>query len=149
MSGLSGSLESLRTRRARFLAGVTVVAAGLGLLYVILSSAEQRSWSSAEGTVQERLRSGKSHEVKVEYPLPDGSTQVVTLAENGPARHPGDRVTVRYDLVDGRVAGAALADNDQAHWVVGVMLGLVVLGGISVNVLAWLPRRPEETSPGH
>ncbi|WP_143035856.1 DUF3592 domain-containing protein [Lentzea fradiae] len=137
--------RTLRSRRGRFLAGLALAAAVAGLVFVLRSSAEQRSWESSEGTVRERLRSGKSFQVKVEYPLPDGSRQVATLAENGPARHPGDRVTVRYDLENGQVADAALADNDQAHRVVGVMLGVVVLGGISVNVLAWAPRRRSRT----
>lgn len=94
--------------------------------------------------MQERLKSGKSVSVKVEYPLPDGTRQVATLSENGPARHPGEHVTVRYDLENGRVVDAALADNDQAHWVAGGMLGFLVLGGIFANLIAWAPEpRPE------
>ncbi|WP_158102652.1 DUF3592 domain-containing protein [Lentzea kentuckyensis] len=136
--------KSLKSRTGRFVAGIVLVGAVAGLAFVISSSAEQRSWATAEGTVQERLKSGKSASVKVEYPLPDGTKQVTTLSENGPARHPGERVTVRYDLENGRVVDAALADNDQAHWVVGVMLGLVILGGIFANFIAWAPRpRPE------
>lgn len=134
-------MEKVKSRRGRLLAGLSLVGALIGLVIVLQSAAEQRSWASAEGTVQERLKSGKSASVRVEYPLPDGSRQVATLSENGPARHPGERVTVRYDLEDGRVVDAALADNDQAFWVVGVMLGVVVLGGIFLNLVAWTPAR--------
>ncbi|MEU6155061.1 DUF3592 domain-containing protein [Actinosynnema sp. NPDC047251] len=132
--------KSLRSTTGRVVAGVVLVGAVLGLVIVLRSSAEQRSWASAEGTVQERTRSGKSTSVKVEYPLPDGTTQVATLSENGPIRNVGERVTVRYDLVDGRVVDAALADNDQAHWVTGGMLGVVVLGAMVANLLAWAPK---------
>lgn len=65
---------------------------------------------------------------------------MATLSENGPARHAGERVTVRYDLENGRVADAAPADNDEAYWVLGGMLGSVVLGGVCMNLLAWAPR---------
>jgi hypothetical protein len=65
---------------------------------------------------------------------------VATLSENGPARHPGDRVTVRYDLENGEVVDAALADNDEAHWVAGGMLGVVILGAMFANFLAWAPK---------
>lgn len=112
----------------------------VGLVLVIRSSTEQRSWASAEGTVQERLKSGKSVSVKVEYPLPDGTKQVATLSENGSAHHPGERVTVRYDLENGRVVDAALADNDQVFWVLGSMLGVVILGSLFFNLIAWAPK---------
>ncbi|WP_434444915.1 hypothetical protein [Lentzea sp. E54] len=130
----------MKSRRGRIVAGIVLVGAVVGLVFVIRSATEQRSWSSTEGTVQERLRSGKSFSVRVAYPLPDGTQQVATLSENGPARHPGERVTVRYDLENGRVVDAALADNDQAHWVAGGMLGVVILGGIFANLIAWAPR---------
>ncbi|USX54791.1 DUF3592 domain-containing protein [Lentzea sp. HUAS12] len=133
----------MKSRRGRLLAGLSLVGALIGLVIVLQSAAEQRSWASAEGTVQERLKSGKSVSVRVEYPLPDGSRQVATLSENGPARQPGERVTVRYDLQDGKVVDAALADNDQAFCVVGVMLGVVVLGGIFLNLVAWTPERED------
>jgi hypothetical protein len=136
--------SSLKSRRARFWSGFVLVGAVVGLVIVLQSSAEQRSWASAEGTVLERLKSGKSVSVKVEYPLPDGTAQVATLSENGPARHPGERVTVRYDLENGRVVDAALADNDEAHWVVGIMLGVVILGALFANLLTWVPRRKVE-----
>ena len=132
--------NTLKSRRARFWSGFVLVGAVVGLVIVLQSSAEQRSWASAEGTVRERLKSGKSVSVKVEYPLPDGTSQVATLSENGPARHPGERVTVRYDLENGRVVDAALADNDEAHWVVGIMLGVVILGGIFASLIAWAPK---------
>ncbi|WP_189253832.1 DUF3592 domain-containing protein [Lentzea flava] len=132
--------KSLKSGTGRFVAGIVLVGAIAGLAFVISSSADQRSWASAEGTVQERLRSGKSFSVKVEYPLPDGTKQVATLSENGPARHPGDRVTVRYDLENGKVVDAALADNDEAHWVAGGMLGVVILGAMFANLIAWAPR---------
>ncbi|MEV0675225.1 DUF3592 domain-containing protein [Actinosynnema sp. NPDC050436] len=136
--------NSLKSRTGRFMAGVVLVGAIAGLVLVIRSSAEQRSWAGTEGTVQERIRSGKSFSVRVEYALPDGARQEATLSENGPARHPGDRVTVRYDLEDGRVVDAALADNDQAHWVTGGMLGVVALGGLYLNFRAWASRRRPE-----
>ncbi|SEQ92413.1 hypothetical protein SAMN05216188_106230 [Lentzea xinjiangensis] len=65
------------------------MAAAAGPAVVLRSSAEQRSWASAEGAVQQRLRSGRSVSVEVAYPLPDGTRQVTTLSENGPARHLG------------------------------------------------------------
>ncbi|MEU0880543.1 DUF3592 domain-containing protein [Lentzea sp. NPDC005914] len=130
----------MKSRTGRFVAGLVLVGAVGGLALVIQSSTEQRSWASAEGTVQERLKSGKSVSVKVEYPLPDGTKQVATLSENGPARNPGDRVTVRYDLENGRVVDAALADNDQAHWVAGGMLGVLALGAVFANLIAWTPK---------
>ncbi|SER27658.1 DUF3592 domain-containing protein [Lentzea albida] len=136
-------MAKVKSRRGRLLAGLSLVGALIGLVILLQSATEQRSWPSAEGTVQERLKSGKSASVRVEYPLPDGSRQVATLSENGPARHPGERVTVRYDLEDGEVVDAALADNDQAFWVVGVMLGVVVLGGIFLNLVAWTPVRED------
>ncbi|MGZ3147157.1 hypothetical protein ACVDFE_35205 [Lentzea chajnantorensis] len=126
---------------ARTVSGLVLAGAVLGLVLLVQSATEQRSWAGSEGTVQERLKSGKSVSVKVEYPLPDGTRQVATLSENGPARNPGDRVTVRYDLRDGRVVSAALADNDQAHRVVGGMLGVVVLGALFANLVVWVPRR--------
>ncbi|MCE6999056.1 DUF3592 domain-containing protein [Saccharothrix sp. S26] len=129
--------KSSKSGVGRVVAAVVLVGAVIGLVLVIRSAVEQRSWASAEGTVRERLRSGKSFSVEVEYPLPDGAKQVSTLSENGPARHPGDRVTVRYDLEDGRVVDAALADNDQAHWVAGVLLGVLVLGALLANFMAW------------
>lgn len=132
-------VRSVKSRAGRVVAGVVLVGAIAGLVLVIRSSVEQRSWDSAEGTVQERLRSGKSYSVKVKYPLPDGTKQVATLSENGPARQPGERVTVRYDLEDGRVVDAALADNDEAHWVAGGMLGVLALGAIFANLVAWAP----------
>ncbi|MGW6929968.1 hypothetical protein ACWGE0_07835 [Lentzea sp. NPDC054927] len=135
--------DSVKSRRGRFVTGLVLVGAVIGLLVVIGSSMEQRSWASSEGTVQERLKSGKSASVKVEYTLPDGTKQVATLSENGPARHPGERVTVRYDLENGRVVDAALADNDEAHLVVGVMLGVVILGSLFLNLIAWRPKKPE------
>ncbi|GHH40750.1 hypothetical protein GCM10017774_34660 [Lentzea cavernae] len=135
---------SVKSRRGRLVSGLVLVGAVIGLVVVLQSAAQQRSWASSEGTVQERLKSGKSASVRVEYALPDGSRQVATLSENGPARQAGERVTVRYDLVDGRVVDAALADNDEAFWVMGVMLGVVILGGIGMNLIAWAPRRDDD-----
>lgn len=129
--------KSLKSGTGRIVAGIALAGAIIGLVLVIRSSAEQRSWASADGTVQERLRSGKSYSVQVEYPLPDGTKQVATLSENGPARQPGERVTVRYDLQNGKVTEAALADNDEAHWVWGIMLGVVALGALFANFVAW------------
>jgi hypothetical protein len=130
-------VAKLKSRPGRFVAGVLLVGAVWGLVGVIQASTEQKSWASTEGTVQERLKSGKSVSVKVEFGLPDGSKQVATLSENGPARQPGERVTVRYDLQNGKVTEAALADNDQAHWVWGIILGVVVLGALFANFVAW------------
>ncbi|SFR04042.1 hypothetical protein SAMN04488564_102440 [Lentzea waywayandensis] len=136
--------KSLKSSTGRVVSGLVLVGAIWGLSLVIQASAEQRSWASTEGTVQERLKSGKSASVKVEFPLPDGTKQTMTLSENGPARNPGDRVTVRYDLEEGRVVEAALADNDEAHWVTGVMLGLVALGALVATLIAWVPKRRAE-----
>ena len=136
--------KSLKSQTGRVVAGIVLVGAIIGLVLLIRSSTEQKSWASTEGVVQERLKSGKSVSVKVEYPLPDGTKQVTVLSENGPARQPGERVTVRYDLENGEVVAAALADNDQAHWVAGGMLGFVILGALFANFIAWAPRpRPE------
>ncbi|MGW4111235.1 hypothetical protein ACWEFJ_10180 [Actinosynnema sp. NPDC004786] len=129
--------KSMRSRTGRVVAGLVLVGALAGLVLVIRSAVEQRSWADAEGVVRERLRSGKSYSVEVAYRLPDGTEQVTTLSENGPARNPGDRVTVRYDLEGGRVVAAALADNDQAHWVAGGLLGVLALGAIVANLTAW------------
>ncbi|GGS33402.1 MULTISPECIES: DUF3592 domain-containing protein [Actinokineospora] len=131
----------LKSRGGRIVAALVLVGSVVGLVSVIRSATEQQSWASAPGVVQERIREGKSFSVKVAYRLPDGSEQVATLSENGPAREPGEQVTVRYDLADGKVVDAALADNDQAFWVGGVMLGVLVLGALFANLIVWAPRR--------
>jgi hypothetical protein len=131
---------SIGSRTGRFVAGIVLLGAIGGLALVIRSATEQRSWASTEGVVQERLKSGKSVSVKVEFPASDGTKQTEVLSENGPARHPGDHVTVRYDVENGRVVEAALADNDQAHWVTGGILGVVVLGALFANLIAWMSR---------
>ncbi|MFC7616014.1 hypothetical protein ACFQV2_23575 [Actinokineospora soli] len=109
------------------------------------------------GVVQERMRSGKSFEVRVAYTVPGGGEQEAVLSENGPARHPGERVTVRYDLREGRVVDAALADNDEAFWVGGGILAFLAFGTLVMNVIAWLPaprtengtkRSPPAPTPG-
>ncbi|SDJ18526.1 hypothetical protein SAMN04488074_101735 [Lentzea albidocapillata subsp. violacea] len=133
--------KSVKSRTGRVVSGLMLAGAVVGLVIVLQVSAEQRSWASAEATVLERLKSGRSASVKVEYPLPDGSKQVATLSENGSAHHPGERVTVRYDLRDGRVVDAALADNDQVFWVLGVMLGVLAAGSVGMNLIAWAPPR--------
>jgi hypothetical protein len=133
--------RSLRSHSGRRVAAFALAAALLGLVLVISSSAEQRSWPSAQALVQERIKEGKSVSVRVAFALPDGREQVMRLSENGPARHPGERVTVRYELQDGQVVDAALADNDQAFWVIGGMLALLVLAGVVVNIVAWVPHR--------
>lgn len=132
--------KSLKSGTGRFIAAIVLLGAVGGLVLVMRASAEQHSWSSTEGVVQERLKSGKSVSVKVEFPLPDGTKQTMTLSENGSAHPPGEHVTVRYDLENGRVADAALADNDQVHWVTGIMLGLLALGSLFANLIAWVPR---------
>lgn len=132
--------KSMKSRTGRLVAGLVLVGAIGGLVLVIRASTEQRSWDSTEGTVQERLKSGKSVSVKVEFPLPDGTKQIAIMSENGPARQPGEHVTVRYDLENGRVVDAALADNDEAHWVAGGMLGVLALGALFANLTAWAPR---------
>jgi len=136
--------KSVKSLTGRVVSGLVLVGAVVGLVIVLQSAAEQRSWASAEATVLERIKSGKSASVKVEYPLPDGTTQVQTLSENGSAHERGTRVTVRYDLRDGRVVDSALADNDQVFWVLGVMLGVVALGSLGMNLIAWTrARRPQ------
>ncbi|MDT7788911.1 MAG: hypothetical protein QOF58_7330 [Pseudonocardiales bacterium] len=128
---------SLKSRSGRFVVAVVLVGAVGGLVLVLRASAEQHSWASTDGVVQERLKSGKSVSVKVEFPLPDGTKQTMTLSENGSAHPPGEHVAVRYDLENGRVVDAALADNDQAHWVTGIMLGVLALGAVFANLIAW------------
>ncbi|RDI32049.1 hypothetical protein DFR72_103450 [Lentzea flaviverrucosa] len=133
--------KPMKSRRGRFVSRLVLAGAVVGLVVVLQSAAEQRSWASAEATVLERLKSGKSVSLKIEYSLPDGSKQVETLSENGSAHQPGTRVAVRYDLRDGRVVDSALADNDQAFWVLGVMLGVVALGALGMNLVAWAAQR--------
>ncbi|MET9225940.1 DUF3592 domain-containing protein [Lentzea sp. NPDC003310] len=133
--------KTLKSRSGRLLSGLVLAGAVIGLVTVLQTAREQHSWASAEATVLERIKSGKSASVKVEYPLPDGSRQTATLSENGSAHEAGTRVTVRYDLRDGRVADAALADNDQVFWVLGVMLGVLVLSSVGANLIAWTPVR--------
>lgn len=133
--------NTVKSRKGRFLAGLVLVGAAVGLVVVLQTATEQHSWASAEAVVQERIKSGKSASVRVEYTLPDGTRQVQTLSENGSAHEQGSRVEVRYDLVDGRVADAALADNDQVFWVLGVMLGALTLGSVVMNLIAWAPQR--------
>lgn len=108
---------------------MVLVGAILGLVFVICSATELDSWASAEGGVQERLKSGKCISLKVEYPLPDGTKQVETLSENGSAHQPGERVTVGYDLENGRVVDSALADTDQVHWVLGAVRAEICIHG--------------------
>ena len=134
-------MANVKSQQGRTLAGLVLAGAVLGLVIVLQSGAEQRSWASAEGTVQERQKSDKRMWLRIEYPLPDGSRQVATLPENGPARLPGERVTVRYDLEDGKVVDATLGDDDQVYWVLGAVLGVAALGGIFLNVVAWTPAR--------
>lgn len=131
----------MKSRTGRFVSGLVLVGAAVGLVVVLQTATEQHSWASAEATVQERIKSGKSASVRVEYALPDGTKQVQTLSENGSAHEQGSRVEVRYDLVDGRVVDAALADNDQVFWVLGVMLGALTLGSVVMNLIAWAPQR--------
>jgi hypothetical protein len=130
----------VKSRSGRTVVGVVLAGTLIGLWMIISSAIEQHSWASTRGVVLERFREGaKSASVEVSYRLPDGREQVATLSENGPARHPGEQVEVRYDLRDGQVVDAALADNDEAFWVAGGMLGLMALGGLVLNVRAWLP----------
>ncbi|MGW6442517.1 hypothetical protein [Lentzea sp. NPDC055074] len=133
--------KTVKSRTGRFVSGLVLVGAVVGLVIVLRSAAEQQSWASTEATVQERIKSGKSASVRVEYALPDGTKQVQTLSENGSAHETGTRVTVRYDLRDGRVVDAALADNDQVFWVLGVMLSVLALGSVGMNLIAWTPQR--------
>ncbi|MDX3659353.1 hypothetical protein PV646_18765 [Streptomyces sp. ID05-26A] len=133
--------KTVKSRTGRFVSGLVLVGAAVGLVVVLQTATEQHSWASAEATVQERIKSGKSASVRVEYALPDGTKQVQTLSENGSAHEQGSRVEVRYDLVDGRVVDAALADNDQVFWVLGVMLGALTLGSVVMNLIAWAPQR--------
>lgn len=133
--------KTVKSRTGRFVSGLVLVGAAVGLVVVLQTATEQHSWATAEATVQERIKSGKSASVRVEYALPDGTKQVQTLSENGSAHEQGSRVEVRYDLVDGRVVDAALADNDQVFWVLGVMLGALTLGSVVMNLIAWAPQR--------
>lgn len=83
--------KTIKSRTGRFVAGLVLAGALGGLVLVIQASTEQRSWDSTEGTVRERLKSGKSASVKVEFALPDGAKQTATLSENGPIRKPASR----------------------------------------------------------
>ncbi|GAA4417391.1 hypothetical protein GCM10023148_15330 [Actinokineospora soli] len=132
-------MAKVQSRAGRVIAGVVLAGTLFGLWVIIRTAVEQQSWASTEGVVQERMRSGKSFEVRVAYTVPGGGEQEAVLSENGPARHPGERVTVRYDLREGRVVDAALADNDEAFWVGGGILAFLAFGTLVMNVIAWLP----------
>ncbi|WP_394619272.1 hypothetical protein JNUCC0626_09295 [Lentzea sp. JNUCC 0626] len=135
--------NSVKSRRGRFISGLALVGACVGLVFLLQTANEQHSWSSTEAVVQERIKSGKNAKVRVEFPLPAGGTHVTTLSENGSIHETGTRVEVRFDLGDdGTVVDAALADNDQGFWVMGVMLGVVISGLIVMNLVAWSPVRP-------
>ncbi|HEX8866796.1 MAG TPA: DUF3592 domain-containing protein [Lentzea sp.] len=136
--------KSVKSGTGRIVAAIVLVGAIGGLVLVIRANTEQNSWASTDGVVQERLKSGKSASVKVEFAAPDGTRQSMVLSENGPARQPGEHVTVRYDVENGKVVEAALADNDQAHWVAGIMLGILALGALFMNLIAWAPRRRDD-----
>ena len=139
--------NSVKSRRGRFLSGLALVGAAVGLVLLLQTAGEQRSWASTEAVVQERIKSGKSASVRVEFGLPGGGRHVTTLSENGSKHETGTRVEVRYDLRDGQVVDAALADNDQGFWVMGVMLGVVILGLVVMNLVAWTPVRPSPERP--
>ncbi|MFD4668280.1 DUF3592 domain-containing protein [Lentzea sp. NPDC058450] len=141
--------KSVKSRKGRIVAGLVLVSAVVGLVILLQTANEQHSWSSTEAVVQERIKSGKNAKVRVEFPLPGGGTHVTTLSENGSIHETGTRVEVRYDLEDGKVVDAALADNDQGFWVMGVMLGVVILGSVVMNLVVWSPARPtpEQASP--
>ena len=140
---MAKSANSVKSRRGRFFSGLALVAACVGLVVLLQTANEQHSWASTEAVVQERIKSGKNAKVRVEFPLPGGGTHVTTLSENGSIHETGTRVEVRYDLGgDGKVVDAALADNDQGFWVMGVMLGVVISGLVVLNLVAWTPVRP-------
>jgi hypothetical protein len=133
--------NSVKSRRGRFFCGLALVGAAVGMVILLQTANEQHSWASTEAVVQERIKSGKNASVRVGFPLPGGGAHVTTLSENGSIHEAGTRVEVRYDLRDGRVVDAALADNDQGFWVLGVMLGVVLCGLVVLNLIAWTPVR--------
>ena len=140
--------KSVKSRSGRFISGLALVGACVGLVFLLQTANEQHSWSSTQAVVQERIKSGKNAKVRVEFALPGGGTHVTTLSENGSIHETGTRVEVRYDLGDdGKVVDAALADNDQGFWVMGVMLGVVILGLVVMNLVAWSPVRPSAAAP--
>lgn len=118
------------------MAGVFLLGALSLLAYMIWTVVDRASWQTAEGTVTERVASGRSISVVVKYPGPDG-TEVATVSETGSAHHVGERVPIRYELQDGRVSDVALDDASQAHIVMIVLASLATLGGLVVNLAAW------------
>lgn len=107
-------MVTLRSGRGRLLAGTFVLAGPAALLYTILLMVDRASWESAQGTVTERIRSGRSVSVVVSYPGPNG-TEEAKVSENGSAHHVGDQVEVRYEVENGRVVDVALDDSRQAQ----------------------------------
>ncbi|WP_436497087.1 hypothetical protein [Actinokineospora sp. HUAS TT18] len=133
-------MNKLRTSSGRFLVGLFLLGAVYVLVYMIRLTADRATWETAEATVTERLKSGRSVSLMVSYPGPNG-TEVAEVSESGSAHEVGERVPVRYEVKDGKVSDVALEDAKQAHIVVIVLASLATLSGLGINLLAW--RRPD------
>lgn len=129
-------MAKLRSQGARLLLGVFLFGAAWALVLTIRTATDRATWPAVEGTVTDRTASGRSISVVVSYPGPNG-TEVATVPEIGSAHHVGERVLVRYQVIDGRVADTALDDARQAHIVVIVLASLATLTGLGLNLVAW------------
>lgn len=127
-------MAKLRSQEGRVLLGLFLLGSVLVLVFTVRMAIDRASWPTAEGTVKERLASGRSDSVVVSYPGPDG-TEVATVPENGSAHHVGERVLVRYQVTDGRVTDVALDDARQAHIVVIVLASLATVSAAVLNVV--------------
>lgn len=139
-------MVKLRSGRGRPLAGAFVLVGLAALLYTIWLMVDRASWESAQGTVTERIRSGRSVSVVVSYPGPNG-TEEAKVSENGSAHDVGEQVEVRYQVENGRVADVALDDSRQAHIVVIVLAGLFTVGALVFYVVARTPGAPPREAP--
>ena len=139
-------MVKLRSGSGRRLAATFVFVGLAALLYTIWLMVDRASWESAQGTVTDRIRSGRSVSVVVSYPGPNG-TEEAKVSENGSAHHVGEQVEVRYQVENGRVADVALDDSRQAHIVVIVLTSLFTLGALVLTVAARTPQATPREAP--
>lgn len=140
------AMVKLRSGGGRRLAGTLVFVGLVALLYTIWLMVDRASWESEQGTVTDRIRSGRSVSVVVSYPGPNG-TEEAKVSENGSAHQVGEQVEVRYQVENGRVTDVALDDSRQAHIVVIVLTGLFTLGALVLTVAARTPEATPREAP--
>ncbi|HVK24228.1 MAG TPA: DUF3592 domain-containing protein [Actinokineospora sp.] len=129
-------MNKLRSRFGRRLVGLFLLCVVSLLVFMIWTVNDRAKWQVVEGTVTERIASGRSHSVVVSYPGPSG-TEVAKVSETGSAHHVGERVAVRYEVTDGRVSDVALDDANQVHVVLIVAASVATLSGLAINFMAW------------